>query len=206
MRTMRPALVGALLVGMSLTGMSYALSWQARSSQSQDSVVMPQRFNAFAVSLGGPRSTTGTAQLDIVINRWSTDAERKRLVEALKQSQDELLETLRDLKPVGYIRSATSIGYDLHYAHQVPGDEGGRRIFIATDRPMGFWEVARHARTVDYPFTLIELRMNREGEGEGKLSVATRVIASSDGKYVELENYTAQPVQLNQVRRVNSSN
>jgi hypothetical protein len=201
MRIMPPALVGALLVGMCVTSLSDALIWQ-----SQSSLIMPQRFTAFAVSLGGPRSTSGTAQLDIVVNRWSTDAERQRLVEALKQSQHELLETLRDLRPVGYIRSATSIGYDLHYAHQVPGDEGGRRIFIATDRPMGFWEVSRQARTVDYPFTLIELRMNREGEGEGKLSLATRVIASSDGKYVELENYTAQPVQLNQVRRVESSN
>lgn len=206
MRTMRPALIGALLGGMSLAGLSHALTMPSQSSQSQNSLVMPQRFTAFAVSLGGPRSTSGTAQLDIVIYRWSTDAERQRLVDALKQSQDALLETLRDLKPVGYIRSATSIGYDLHYAHQVPRDEGGRRIFIATDRPMGFWEVARHAWTVDYPFTLIELRMNREGEGEGKLSLATRVIASGDGKHVELENYTAQPVQLNQVRRVSSSN
>jgi hypothetical protein len=55
-------------------------------------------------------------------------------------------------------------------------------------------------RSLNYPFTFIELRMNGQGEGEGKLSLATKVIAI--GRIVQLENYAAQPVQLNQVRRV----
>jgi hypothetical protein len=42
--------------------------------------------------------------------------------------------------------------------------------------------------------------MHGDGEGEGKLSLATKVIAS--GRIVQLENYAAQPVQLNQVRKV----
>jgi hypothetical protein len=53
---------------------------------------------------------------------------------------------------------------------------------------------------MEYRFTFIELRMNGEGEGEGKLSLATKVIAS--GRVVQLENYAAQPVQLNRVRTV----
>jgi hypothetical protein len=47
--------------------------------------------------------------------------------------------------------------------------------------------------------------MSREGEGEGKLTLATRVSASLDGRYVELENYAAQPVQLTDVKRVDGS-
>jgi hypothetical protein len=54
-------------------------------------------------------------------------------------------------------------------------------------------------RTVDYPFTFIELHLNRDGEGEGKLSLATRVTSSRDGRFVQLENYDTQPVQLNKV-------
>jgi hypothetical protein len=161
---------------------------------------LPERYTAFAVNLGGPRTTSGTAQVDIAINRWSTDAERERLIGALRKGQDELLDTLRDLEPVGSIRTATSLAYDLHYANETPGPEGGRRIFLATDRPIGVWEAVNRPRRIEYPFTFIELRMHGDGEGEGKLSLATKVIAS--GRIVQLENYAAQPVQLNQVRKV----
>jgi hypothetical protein len=34
------------------------------------------RYTANAVSLEGPRTPSGTARLDVVINRWSTGAER----------------------------------------------------------------------------------------------------------------------------------
>lgn len=159
-----------------------------------------ERFTAFAVSLGGPRTASGTAQVEITIDRWSSDHARQRLVEALKKGQDALLDTLRDLEPVGRISTPGSLAYDLHYANQEPTSDGGRRIFLATDRPIGFWEAANRPRSFQYQFTFIELRMNGEGEGEGKLSLATKVISSDDGRFVQLENYAAQPVQLNQVR------
>jgi hypothetical protein len=173
------------------------------SGQSNSTPDEGVRFTAFAVSLGGPHTRSGTALVEIAIERWSTDRECERLLEALKKDQDELLETLRELRPVGWIRTPESLAYDLHYANQVPGEDGGRRIFLATDRPISFWEAVNRPRTIDYPFTFIELRMDNQGEGEGKLSLATKVIVSDNGRYVELENYAAQPVQLNEVRRTN---
>ena len=160
-----------------------------------------EEFTAFAVSTGGIRSSPVATTVDIVIERWSTESERQRLVEALKKGQDAMLDALQDLRRVGYIRTPGSLGYDLHYAHQMPGEDGGRRIFIATDRPIGFWEAVNRPRTIDYPFTFIELRVNNEGTGEGKLSLATRVIASSDGRMIHLENYDTQPVQLNELKK-----
>jgi hypothetical protein len=110
-----------------------------------------------------------------------------------------MLDTLRDLPRVGRIRTPGSLGWDLHYAHQIAGEDGGRRIFIATDRPVSIWEAVNRPRTIDYPFTFIELRLNSRGEGEGKLSRATRVISSRDGKFVQLENWEGQPVELTEV-------
>lgn len=157
--------------------------------------------SAFAVSTGGVRSAPVAERVDIVVDRWSTEAERQRLVEALKKGQDTLLETLRDLPRIGFIRTAGSLGWDLHYAHERPGEDGGHRIVIATDRPMSFWETVNRPRTIDYPFTFIEMRLDDEyAGGEGKLSVATQVIATRDGRFVQLENYDSQPVQLNEIR------
>ena len=155
--------------------------------------------SAFAVSTGGPVSAPVATQVDIVVQSWSTDAERARLLEAMKKSQGSMLDTLRDLRKVGFIRTPGSLGWDLHYAHQAPGEDGGRRIVIATDRPMDIWEVINRPRTVDYPFIFIEMRINDDGEGSGKLSPATQVIASGDGRFVHLENYDTQPVQLNKI-------
>jgi hypothetical protein len=50
------------------------------------------------------------------------------------------------------------------------------------------------------PFTFIELRLNDNNRGEGKLTLATRIIGNSDGTRLELENYTLQPIDLNNVR------
>ena len=154
---------------------------------------------AFAVSTGGPRTSPVASSVEIVVERWSTEPDRRRLLDAMKKGQDAMLRTLQDLRRVGFIRTPGNLGWDLHYAHETPGEEGERHVVIATDRPMSIWEAVNRPRTVDYPFTFIEMHVTRDGEGEGKLSLATQVIASRDGRSVQLENYDTQPVQLNKI-------
>ena len=158
----------------------------------------PEDFTALAVNMG----TVGPTQplvVDISIRRWSSDEERSRLVTTLiEKGADALLEALRDNERVGTIKTPDSIGYDLRYAHQAPAEEGGRRIVIVTDRPIGFWEARERPRTMDYPFTVIELRLKPDGRGEGKMSIATKVIPV--GKTIYLEDYSTQPVMLQNVR------
>ena len=50
---------------------------------------------------------------------------------------------------------------------------------------MSFWETWFQPRTIDYPFTVIQMQIGRDGHGKGTLSYATRVIAN--GKFIELE-------------------
>src|SRR5207253_5235923 len=98
-----------------------------------------ERFTALAVNM----TSGGTATVQIVVNRWSTDAERDRLLSVLMdKGPDKLLDALRDTPKVGYIRSTESIGWDLHYARHEPGKDGGERVVLATDRPIGFWEAS----------------------------------------------------------------
>jgi hypothetical protein len=159
-----------------------------------------EAFTAVALSAGGPRTRPVATNLESVIDRSSTESERRRMFQAIEKGQDAALETLRDLRPVGWIRTPGQLRWDLHYAHRIRDEDGDRRIFIATDRPIGIWEAINRPRTIDYPFTFIELRLNAHGVGEGKLSRATRIISSGDGSYVQLENYAAQPVELTEVR------
>ena len=158
-----------------------------------------EEFTAIATNISNV-GRTGATQVDIVIERYSTDEESKLLLSILKEKgPDELLEALRDTPRVGYIRTPDSLAYDLHYARQVPGEDGGRRIVLMTDRPIGFWEASRRPRTIEYPFTLIEMRMDGEGNGVGKLSIATKI--TLDGTVLTLEDFANQPVRLTNIRK-----
>jgi hypothetical protein len=164
-------------------------------------VSLPLRLTAHAVNLGTPGRTGSLGTVEIVINRWSSDEERDRLLTVLEEKgPDKLLDDLRDLPRVGYIRSTNSIGYDLHYARHAPGEDGGDRLVVATDRYIRFWEAFHRPRSIDYPFTFTEIRLNKEGEGEGKLSLATKVTFEQEKNQIVLENYASQPVLLQAVR------
>jgi hypothetical protein len=167
----------------------------AASPQIEDA---PARFAAFAVNMN--RGSAGSVEL--VINRWSSDADRDRLMSVMfDKGQERLLQELQKMPRMGYIRTPGSIGWDIHFAAHVPAKDGGERIVLVTDRHMGFREVANRNRTVDYPFTIIELNVPKSGDGDGKITVATRIIPDSDGRIVTLENYDIQPVLLTKVTR-----
>lgn len=160
----------------------------------------PLRMRAFAVNMANV-ATGANADVDININRWSTEAERQKLITTfVEKGPNKLLDALQDQKPVGYFKLPNRLGYDLRYARQIPLEDGGRRIVILTDRPMPEWEVREQGRTVDYPFTLIEIHLKKDGTGQGKISVATKITLNKKDNTVELENYESEPVRLTNVR------
>ena len=159
-----------------------------------------ERFTATAINTGTRRATVD--RIDIVVTQWSPRVQRDRLLAVLfEKGADKLLDVLQDLPKVGYFKTPETLAYDLRYAQRTPLPEGGERIVLATDRYIRFWEVAGSSRTTDYPFTIIELRLDRDGRGEGKMSIATKVIADKSNNTVVLENWGIQPVMLKDVRR-----
>ena len=175
-----------------LAGLATAPAARAAQPKGQE------RFSAFAVDLGGSYGAA-TFPVQINVDRWSTPDERRNLESVLAESGPEaLLAALRKTKPVGRIYTTGSVGYDLHFAYQAPLASGGRRIFVGTDRPLSFYEASRRPRSIDYPFTILEMRVDETGRGQGKMIVAGKV--TSMGETIELENYTTTPVRLMQVR------
>ena len=162
----------------------------------------PERFTALAVNMN--RGGSGT--VEIVVNRWSSQGDRNKLVStALEKGPQKLLDVLEGMPRVGYIRTPDSIGWDLHFAFHAPLPDGGERVVLATNRPIGFWEASRQPRSIDYPFTVIEMHLNADGEGEGKMSVAAKIIVDPDNKIISLENYGTSPVLLQGVKRERQS-
>ena len=160
----------------------------------------PLRFTAFNVSM--PTGVAGVTQ--IAIERWTTVEERTallKLVETAKYGeggQRKLLSALQKIKPrTGFIRTPNSLGWDLRYAVENTMDDGTRQIVIVTDKPVSFAAARNDGRMMDYPFTLIEMRMKPNEKGEGKMLAATSILVKN-GR-LELENYGQEPVRLTDI-------
>jgi hypothetical protein len=161
-----------------------------------------EQLTAFAVDMSNMAGRTRTGTVDLIIDRWSTDAERDRLVGALREGgSDALLKALQKADDVGRIRSTGSVGYPIRFAREISMSTGGRRIILATDRPISFFELANQPRTTDYPFLIVDIRMDAKGEGEGKLLPLAKVTMNED-HVIEVENYASEPVRLSSVRKV----
>jgi hypothetical protein len=156
----------------------------------------PEEFTAVAIrnnTLG-----SGAGMVDFRITRWSTAEERTMLVTMLlEKGPDALLRALQKARSVGTIKTPDSLAYDLRFSQQTPGEDGGRRIVLATDRPIGFWEASHQPRTIQYPFTVIQMQIGRDGTGSGTLSYATKVLAHDN--VIELENYATSPIMLTRI-------
>jgi len=162
-----------------------------------------ESFTGFAINLNGGAKT---AVVDFTIERWSTDAEREQLLAILQEEKDsyraneKLLKALQKMPKVGYIRTTNTLAWDLRYARQSGLDEGGRRIVLATDRPIGFVEARNSGRSMDYPFTIVEMQLDGNDKGVGKILAGTKIFIDKKNNLV-LEHYGQQPVRFNEIRR-----
>ena len=194
MRRSRIASLGAVL--------GLALASSAAPGAAADSIL---RLRANAIDAGGVsvqgarRASVG--MLDIGIERWTSDAEHARLAAILaEKGPDSLLNELQKLPRAGYIRTPSSLGWDIHYARQIPQDDGSKRIVIATDRFMNFYELWNRPQSADYQYLLAEIRLGPDGKGQGTLVPAARIDYNDVTKTIEIENFSSQPVRLTDVR------
>jgi len=173
----------------------------ARDTAANDKSVL--RLRAFGVNLNSPARGSAATTYDINIERWSTPEEAARLRDILaEKGADALLEAVQKMPRVGSIARTGRLGWDIRFAQEIAAAGGGRRIVIATDRPMSFWEAANQPRSADYAFTLAEVRLGPDGKGEGKLVPAAKIEYDQESKTLEIENYDVEPTRLTQVEVV----
>ena len=153
-------------------------------------------------------ATGANQSIRIMINRWSNRSQREHLIATfLEKKQQGLLRELEKQPELGRFNfpgymgpdpnNTMRLGTDIRYAMSHPGEDGGRRIVIITPRVIGFREARDQPRTYDYPFTLFEMRFDRSGKGEGRMAYATQILFDKKKNNIELENYSSEPVRLN---------
>ncbi len=170
----------------------------------------PFLMRAFVINMTNvnvPRGNAGV--MEIRITGWSAPTTRQTFIETfLSKGQDALLSTMQKEKSKGRLRMPNwqgpdpqnyRLGWDIQYTALTKLPDGGDRIVIATDRQMSFWEVRERPRSYDYPFTLIEIHIPKEGKGEGRAFGATQILFDKKKNQIELEQYSAGDLRLNEI-------
>ena len=180
------------------------------SAPAKDEKQKSEKFGALAYmpSGAGPAMVGAGARVnvDIWVNQYTNDAEAKDWAAALLEGgSPALLKKLEDAKTIGKIRLTGRAGfYDFKLIRQ-HRSEGGRRIWLIGDRPIGFLEVYAGNRSQDYPFGILQLdlKTNSKGkeEGTGALIYAGK-IKVLEGNNIELETYGIEPIRLLGVRKL----
>ena len=161
----------------------------------------PVSYSARLVNFEQP-GRPGPGLLQLRISRWASDAERDDITKALMTSgQTGVIDALKKLPEAGVIRTPGTAGYAFRYARQRTDATGNETVLIIIDRPLGFAEFREGWQTVDYPFTIVELKLNDRGLGLGKLMAATRIEANAATGDLSFEQYSATAMLLQSVRR-----
>jgi hypothetical protein len=160
-----------------------------------------ERYHATAANTSVDVAAPSLFELEISLERYTTVAERETMQAAYdKGKQDALLNTLQRAPRVGIFRVPGNLSWDIKYAFKYRGRDNRNRIILLTDRNVSFAEAAARPRSLDYPFTVIQLRLDDSGIGDGEVNVAAAVAIS--GKDIVIEEFLHQPIRLTKVRKV----
>jgi hypothetical protein len=193
----------------SLAALALAVSFvdaQSVQPSATDKVII----NGWALNMSNV-ATGANQSIRITIDKWSNEKQRELLINTfLEKKQKGLLSVLEDQPELGRFNfpgymgpdpnNVMRLGTDIRYAMSFAGEDGGRRIVIITPRVIGFREQVNQPRTIDYPFTLFEMRFDKAGNGEGKMAYGTQILFDKKKNNIVLENYSSEPVRLNQLK------
>ena len=160
----------------SLRLLSFAvLGWTLLSTQPGQAQAgqTPLKLTAFAINMSNV-ATGANAQVDININRWSTEAERQKLI---RRSSRRARTNSR--RAAG---SETGWLFRCRTARLRPAlrasDPASRTAAADSDPDRSADPRVRSTRAaaeMDHPFTLIEVRPQEGRHGEGKIPVAPKI-------------------------------
>ena len=183
-------------IARAFAGLAFGLALAATPVLAQG-----ERFSATANNMSGVGRQGVIGPVDITLERYSTEDERNRFLAVLtERGPDALLQAFQKAPSIGRLGAPGHIGYEIRYAAELPGEDGGRRIVIATDRRMSFLEAANRPRTVDYPFTVVQMNLDKAGKGEGRASIYAKIEVDKEHNAIVLEDFGIQPVTLMNVK------
>jgi hypothetical protein len=163
----------------------------------------PETFTGTTANMSAPG-----VELRINVLRWSEEADREAVLSEIEAALagpaeesggETISDALQELQTVGFIWTGGSLGYALKYTHRTEQPDGGEHIVLVTDRPLGLWDRNgpwRDGETEPRDFTVVDLRLDAEGNGEGRMSLSSPLVIDGEQQTVGLGGDQPVPVHL----------
>jgi hypothetical protein len=169
----------------------------------ESSAPVADRFT-FKVPSWTPNATFGADWLELVINQWSSEADRQSIVDTLKNDGvDKLDDAISREHAVGYLHWPGGLDYNVRFAHRVPTADGGEDIIVGIDRPFSLWWNTGTTPGAPADAVVLQLRLNKDGHGEGRL--VKKVNVNPTAKTITFDDFPSAAVIVTDVQRARSS-
>lgn len=185
------ALMAACAAGTAATGPSPA---------AEGTAAMAGRYRAILMDVGNVLPRTNAERLNIWVDRLTPEDEVERLATLPQDARQEALRDELFDREVGRVQLGQGLSYPIAAALAFEGRDELRHLVLIIARPISFGEFFAGSRSLDYPFSVIELDLDDAGEGSGELNVAARVSLNAAGR-VLVEDLAVQPLRILDVER-----
>lgn len=201
--TLRRPLAAALAAAtaLSLAACAAGTAVTGPSAADEGTAAVTGRYRGILMDSGNVLPRASAERLDIRVERLTPDAEIAQLAAMQRDGgQDALRDALFE-REVGRVQLGQGLSYPISAALAFEGRDGLRHLVLVIARPISFGEIFTASRSVDYPFSVIELDLDGDGEGSGELNVAAQVSLNDAGRVV-VDDLAVRPLRILDVERV----
>jgi hypothetical protein len=103
----------------------------------------------------------------------------------------------------GFIWGAGPTGYSIKYAWRSSSPDGAERIVLVIDRRLAAHTSSSNdaaSAPSEQDFTVVEMRIDAKGNGEGKTSLGTKIVMDASANTLALDGYGTAPAQFKVMR------
>ena len=151
---------------------------------------VPAEFTGVLLDLSGKATVPVTLHVD----SFATAADVGSVARILGDKGQRRSRGPAEMKPRGWIRVGGLLGFEVPIIREFATPKG-QRIYAVLDRPFPLWEQLQGTRSPDYPFGMIEFKLDLNGNGSGLLVPAGRAMFTREGK-VEMVDYGTKPYRI----------
>ncbi len=155
----------------------------------------PEQFTGSLVNI--ERGARSSRPFVLSVDHYATDGEVQRMTGILAAKGPYSLRDELWKEQVGYLSIGGGIGFPVG-AVLSQDTPDGRTIRVFLNRRLSNFEVQNYTRSSKYPFTVVELHLDRNGKGNGVLVGAAQMRLSGDT--LTVKSLGNLPVRLLAVR------
>ena len=149
---------------------------------------LAKSFVIQAQAMGQSTQLGQTFGITLIIEEYSTEADKSALLEAFNSKGNEgLVNALNKMHTKGRMSITGTLGYDVAYIRQWPQPDGTTKIRLVTNRPIRFGEAWSDSRSMDYSLSGVDIVLSpNKKQNSGTLVPACKLKMNKENQ-LELE-------------------